>query len=61
LVPTITLFEVFKRVAAQRDENDAITCMAVMQQGEVAAIDAAFGGMPCAIFQSPYLICVWLN
>ena len=46
LVPTITLFEVFKRIAAQRDENDAIACVAVMQQGEVAAIDAAFGGMP---------------
>ena len=24
LVPTITLFEVFKRIAVQRDENDAI-------------------------------------
>jgi len=35
LVPTITLFEVFKRIAAQRDENDAIACVAVMQQGEV--------------------------
>jgi hypothetical protein len=41
LVPTITLFEVFKRIAAQRDENDAIACVAVMQQGEVVAIDAA--------------------
>ena len=45
LVPTITLFEVFKRVAVQRDENDAITCMAVMQQGEVAPIDAEFEGL----------------
>ena len=41
LVPTITLFEVFKRVAVQRDENDAIACVAVMQQGEVVSIDAA--------------------
>ncbi|MBN8742685.1 MAG: type II toxin-antitoxin system VapC family toxin [Thiomonas arsenitoxydans] len=41
LVPTITLFEVFKRVAVQRDENDAIACVAVMQQGEVVPIDAA--------------------
>ena len=41
LVPTITLFEVFKRIAVQRDENDAIACVAVMQQGEVVAIDAA--------------------
>ncbi len=41
LVPTITLFEVFKRIAAQRDENDAIACVAVMQQGDVVSIDAA--------------------
>ena len=41
LVPTITLFEVFKRIAVQRDENDAIACVAVMQQGEVISIDAA--------------------
>ena len=41
LVPTITLFEVFKRIAVQRDENDAIACVAVMQQGEVVPIDAA--------------------
>jgi len=31
LVPTITLFEVFKRIAVQRNENDAIACVAVMQ------------------------------
>lgn len=41
LVPTITLFEVFKRVGAQRDENDAIACVAVMQQGEIVPFDAA--------------------
>ena len=41
LVPTITLFEVFKRVAVQRDENYAAACVAVMQQGEVVPIDAA--------------------
>jgi hypothetical protein len=46
LLPAITLFEVFKRIAVQRDENDAIACVAVMPQGEVAAIDEAFGGMP---------------
>lgn len=41
LVPAITLYDVFERVASQRDENDAIACLAVMQQGEVVAIDAA--------------------
>jgi predicted nucleic acid-binding protein len=40
-VPTVILFEVFQRVVAQRDENDAIACVAVMQQGEVVSLDAA--------------------
>ncbi|HQT43652.1 MAG TPA: type II toxin-antitoxin system VapC family toxin [Halothiobacillus sp.] len=40
VVPTITLFEVFKRITVQRDENDAIACVAVMQQGHVVPIDA---------------------
>ncbi len=46
LAPPITLFEAFKRIAAQRDENDAIACVAVMQQGEVVPIDADFEGLP---------------
>lgn len=41
IVPVITLYEVFKRIAAQRDENDGIACLAVMQQGRTVAIDAA--------------------
>lgn len=41
LVPSITLFEVFKRVAQQRDEGSALQCIAVMQQGEVIDLDAA--------------------
>ncbi len=41
LVPVVTLFEVFKRVAQQRDESTALACVAVMQQGAVVDLDAA--------------------
>ena len=41
LVPSITIFEVFKRVAQQRDEGTALQCVAVMQQGSVVDLDAA--------------------
>ena len=34
-VPTISLYEVFKRVLQQRDESDALEAIAVMQQGRV--------------------------
>lgn len=39
LVPSITLFEVFKRVTQQRDEGAALQCVAVMQQGNVVDLD----------------------
>jgi predicted nucleic acid-binding protein len=35
LVPTITLYEVFKRVLQQRDETQALKAVAMMQQGNV--------------------------
>ncbi len=35
VVPTLTLFEVFKRVLKQRDETDALQAVALMQQGTV--------------------------
>jgi predicted nucleic acid-binding protein len=41
LVPSITIFEVFKRVVRQRDEGTALQCVAVMQQGRVVDLDAA--------------------
>lgn len=41
LVPSITLLEVFKRVAQQRDEGAALQCVAVMQQGGVVDLNAA--------------------
>ncbi len=41
LVPSITLLEVFKRIAQQRDESTALQYIAVMQQSTVIAMDAA--------------------
>ncbi len=41
LVPSISLFEVFKRVSQQRDEDDALRVVAVMEQGKVVGLDGA--------------------
>ncbi|MDE0166877.1 MAG: type II toxin-antitoxin system VapC family toxin [Bryobacterales bacterium] len=41
VVPTLTLFEVFKRVLQQRDESAALQAVAVMQQGTVVDLGAA--------------------
>ncbi len=40
IVPSITLLEVFKKVAQQRSEGAALQYVAVMQQGQVVALDA---------------------
>ncbi len=40
LVPTLTLYEVFKRVLQQRQEGDALRAVALMQQGSVVDLDA---------------------
>ena len=47
VVPTLSLYEVFKRIAQQRGEGDALQAIAVMQQATVVdltpplALDAA--------------------
>ncbi len=41
LVPSITLLEVFKRIAQQRDETTALQFVAVMQQSKVVELDSA--------------------
>ena len=38
LVPTLTLFEVFKRILQQRTEADALRAIALMRQGQVIAL-----------------------
>ena len=40
IVPSLTLYEVFKRVMQQRNESDALQAVAVMQQGMVIDLDA---------------------
>jgi predicted nucleic acid-binding protein len=41
IVPTLSLFEVFKRVAQQRGEDDALRAVAVMERGRVVDLDRA--------------------
>lgn len=38
LVPTLTLFEVFKRILQQRSEAEAWRAIAVMRQGQIIAL-----------------------
>jgi predicted nucleic acid-binding protein len=39
LVPTICLYEVYKRIAAQRDEEEALSAIAWMATGQVIDLD----------------------
>jgi toxin FitB len=39
IVPTLSLYEVFKRVFQQRGEGDALQAVAVMMQGAVAELN----------------------
>lgn len=41
VVPTLSLFEVFKRVTQQRSEDEALRAIAVMEQGEIVDLDRA--------------------
>jgi predicted nucleic acid-binding protein len=40
VVPSISIYEVFKRVIQQRSEADALQTIAAMMQGELADLDA---------------------
>lgn len=40
IVPTISLYEVYKRVHLQRGERDALTAIALMEQGRVVELTA---------------------
>jgi predicted nucleic acid-binding protein len=41
VVPSISIYEVFKRVLQQRGEGDALQVAAIMHQGQVVDLDAA--------------------
>lgn len=40
IVPTVSLYEVFKRVYQQRGESEALVAVALMAQGAVVDLDA---------------------
>ena len=40
VVPTVSLYEVFKRVVQQRGEGDALQAVALMEQGTVIELSA---------------------
>ena len=40
VVPSLSLYEVFKRVLQQRSEGDALQAVATMMQGEVVDLDS---------------------
>lgn len=39
IVPTLSLYEVYKRVLQQRGDSDALQIVAVMQQGQLVDLD----------------------
>jgi len=41
VVPSVTIFEVFKKLLAQRSETEALLAAAAMQQGRIVDLDAA--------------------
>jgi len=41
IVPSISIFEVFKRVLQQRSESEALRAVALMQQGREVNLDAS--------------------
>lgn len=40
LVPSLTIYEVFKKVLQERNEGDALQAVAVMQEGTLVDLDA---------------------
>ena len=41
IVPTLSIYEVFKRVSQQRSETDALRAIALMQQGRLVDLNTA--------------------
>ena len=40
IVPTLSIYEVFKRILQQREEGEALQAIALMQQGTVVELDS---------------------
>ena len=62
IVPTVSVYEVFKRVCQQRGEGDALQAVALMQQGDVVdlsihlALEAARTSMALGIRMADSII-----
>ena len=41
VVPSIIIYEVFKKIMQERDENDALQAIGAMYQGSVVVLDAS--------------------
>ena len=41
IVSTINLYEVYKKVLQQKNENDALQAIALMQQGKIVDVDSS--------------------
>jgi toxin FitB len=41
IIPSICLYEVFKKIISQRSENEALQAVALMQQGHIIDLDPA--------------------
>jgi predicted nucleic acid-binding protein len=52
LVPVITIYEVFKKVLRERGESDALQIAAMMQSGQVIALDSTLA-LDAARFSLP--------
>ncbi len=50
IVPTITMLEVFKKVAQQRGESIALQYVAVMQQGRIVELSASLALLAASLW-----------
>jgi toxin FitB len=57
VVPSISIYKVFKRVLQQRGEGDALQAVAMMQQGLLVDLDAAIALRAASISVTPD--CPW--
>ena len=53
IVPSISLYEVFKRVSQQRGEHTALKAVALMMQGQVINLDASIAPQRGQTFHCP--------
>jgi toxin FitB len=49
VVPSVALYEVFRRVLQQRGEGDALQAVALMQQGQVVELSASLALVAAAL------------